>query len=108
MSGQASWCISLGRWGGVQVRVHIFFLLFAALTMFLASENHTPQSDLVAIAAGSLAILFLSVMLHECGHFLAAVRAGGAVDEMQIGPLGGLVRPLPPRVPWWECITHLA
>ena len=108
MSGQASWCISLGRWGGVQVRVTSFSLLFAALTLFLASENRTPDSDLVAIAAGSLAILFLSVVLHEVGHSLVLVRSGGAVDEIQIGPLGGLVRPLPPKLPWSECITHLA
>jgi Zn-dependent protease len=92
----------------VHVRVHIFFLLFALLTMFLASESRTPNSDLVAIAAGSLAILFFSVVLHEAGHLVATFRLGGVVEEMQIGPWGGLIRPVPPRIAGWECATQLA
>ena len=36
MRDQAIWSVSLGRWGGVQVRLHMFFVLFAAFTLYLS------------------------------------------------------------------------
>ena len=42
------WSIGLGRWGGVTVRLHVFFLAFAAATFYFcwpstptASQRHT-------------------------------------------------------------------
>lgn len=109
MRSHTSWSIGLGRWGGNYVRLHMFFLLFAVCTLFLAWQaNDDPAGDLVWIAAGSLVILLLSVLLHELGHYFAAVRTGGDGDEIVIGPLGGLTSMRPPPDPYAECLMHLA
>jgi Zn-dependent protease len=43
-----------------------------------------------------VAVLLVSVTMHEVGHALAALRVGGKVDAIVLGPVGGL---MPPRVP---------
>ena len=86
MGSHRTWSISLGRWGGLQIRIHGFFLLFALLTLFLGWHAHTD--DALKIAGGSLCILLVSVFLHELGHYLAALRLGGDGSEMVLGPLG--------------------
>jgi Zn-dependent protease len=86
------WSLSLGRWAGVTVYVHVFFLLFAipALAFTL------PDPDLMVAGSIMVAVLLASLLAHELGHALAAIREGGKVDAIVIGPVGGL---LPPRVP---------
>jgi Zn-dependent protease len=77
----------------------MFFVLFAALTVYLSWHYAAVDDDSVLgwLGALSLLILFLSVLLHEFGHYWAAVRLGGGTDQMVLGPLGGLV---PIRVPY--------
>ena len=41
-----TWNISLGRWAGVQVRLHVFFVLFAVVALHLASQAPDPQPAL--------------------------------------------------------------
>ena len=110
MRSHSSWSLGLGRWGGNHVRLHMFFLLFAVCTLFLAwQRRQDPAShDLIWIAAGSLCILLVSVLLHEWGHYFAAIRSGGGGDEIVIGPLGGLTSMRPPPDPYAECLMHLA
>jgi len=108
MHGQASWTISLGRWGGVDVRLHIFFLLFAAFTMLLGWNERERNPDLAWIAVASLGLLLVSVLLHELGHVLAALKQGGDAEEITIGPLGGLAPLRLPQEPLKECLVHLA
>jgi Zn-dependent protease len=127
MRDQAIWSVSLGRWNGVQLRLHMLFLLFAAFTFYLSwlyaqdlfvgepttlalerpiaaeSGNATvaaqrqiePSLGIIFSALSCLLILFLSVLIHELGHVVAANRLGIRVDEMILGPLGGL-GPAPP------------
>lgn len=104
MRDQGNWSISLGRWGGVHVRLHMVFLVFAAFTLYL-SWRQTQEGavageaagahDLVWLAVLSLAVLAVSVVLHELGHLYAALRTGVTMDEIVIGPLGGLAPPRP-------------
>ena len=54
------WSLSLGRWGSVYVRIHIFFVLFAVLTGYIA---HQMDDGLMWLALTSVSILFLSVCL---------------------------------------------
>jgi Zn-dependent protease len=86
------WSLSLGRWAGVTVYVHVFFLLFAVLALAFT----LPEPDLVVAGSITVGILLVSVLAHELGHCLAAIRVGGKVDAIVLGPVGGL---LPPRVP---------
>lgn len=100
--GVKRWSMSLGRWWGVPVRLHIFFILFAVLVLaFNASEE---------MAAGFLtvAVLLSSLVLHEVGHALAAVRVGGKVDVIVVGPVGGLVSPRVPDEPEMHLFVALA
>ncbi|MCA9246010.1 MAG: site-2 protease family protein [Planctomycetales bacterium] len=102
MHDTSSWSLSLGRWGGIQIRLHALFLLFAVLTLYLASP------DLINYGLMSLVILFLSVLLHELAHCYTAFRVGGHADEVVIGPLGGLAPVFVPHEPQRELATALA
>ncbi len=110
MHDHASWSLGLGRWGGVHVRVHMFFFLFAALTCYLSWwEGHAagaPQVDRLAIYA--LLILSASVLVHELGHAWAARRMGGRLDPLILVPWGGLSSPQGMREPGAELLVHLA
>ena len=88
MRDSSLWSVNLGAWGGVQVRLHASFLLFALVTLFLSA--HAGDGAMVGYGLLSLVVLFVSVALHEMGHCSMALRLGGQVDEVVLGPLGGL------------------
>lgn len=98
------WSLSLGRWWGVAVYLHIFFLLFAllALTFTLADR------DLLGVGVLAVGVLLASVTLHELAHALAAIRVGGKVDAIVIGPVGGLISPRVPDEPEIHLFVALA
>jgi Zn-dependent protease len=106
MRDQGVWSLNLGRWGGVRVRLHMFFLLFAAFAFYLGWQDKGEGA--LALAGISLAVLFASVVLHEIGHLQAARFFGGSMDEMLLAPLGGLAPLRPPRHPKYEVLAHLA
>jgi stage IV sporulation protein FB len=93
MRDDSTWSVSLGHWGSVRMRLHLFFILFAALTMYLSWLHREQQPNLVVLASFSLLALFLSVVLHEVGHLAAEMHVGGYVDSLVLGPLGGLHAP---------------
>ena len=88
MRDHSIWSMSLGRWGGVHVQVHMFFLLFVVFTLYLGVVSDEP--GMVGIGALSLLILFVSVLLHELAHCHTAFQSGVSVEQIVIGPLGGL------------------
>ena len=100
------WSLNLGRWSGIRVRLHAFFLLFAVGTIFLSTR--TGSGDMVWIGALGILILFVSVLLHELGHCYTALRLGGHAEEIVIGPLGGLAPVSVPHEAQHELITSLA
>lgn len=108
MHGQASWTLSLGRWGGLNVRLHVFFVLFGTFTLFLGWRDRELLDDRSWIAPVGLLLLFLSVLIHEIAHYVAAIRLGGDADEIVIGPGIGLAPMQPPLEPRAECLMHLA
>jgi stage IV sporulation protein FB len=100
------WNLSLGRWAGIQVRVHVFFLLLAVVALQLSWND--KHGELVVDAAVSLAILFVSVLAHELGHCFAARRMGGRADQIMLWPLGGLVSINLSHQPQEELVTAAA
>jgi Zn-dependent protease len=101
-----AWSIGLGRWAGVQVRLHALFLLFGVFTFYLGTRSADP--DLMWYALLALGVLFFSVLAHEIAHCFAARRCDGHADEIVIGPLGGLAQVSVPHEPQCELITAMA
>ena len=97
------WSLSLGQWAGVHVRVHIFLLLFAALSLAFIQEPELYWASIL-----TLGITLGSLALHEAAHALAAWRVGGKVDSIILGPVGGLVTPRVPDEPEVQLFVALA
>ena len=102
----STWSVNLGRWFGVPVRLHAFFLLFAIFSLYLSTLD--PTHEMFRYGVACLVILFVSVVLHEVGHCLMALRVGGRIGEFVIGPLGGLDDHDVPHEPRAELATSLA
>ena len=76
------WSIPAGNWYGVPMRVSVYFPLLALVICF---RLHDARVGLVFSV-----LLFVSVILHEFGHVVAARLSGGDADEILVWPLGGL------------------
>src|SRR5581483_2246379 len=89
---------------GIRVRMHASMLIFIVLTLAFAQ---TSSGIGAKSAATSMAILFISVLLHEFGHCFGARMTGGFADEILIWPLGGLAMTHPPHRPGASFITTI-
>ena len=72
------WSLTVCRFGGTAVKIHITFLLFLAWIGFSAWLEHgatAARDSLVFIV-----LLFLCVVLHEFGHILMARRFGTMME----------------------------
>jgi Zn-dependent protease len=106
MRDLVSWSVNLRRWRGVQLRMHAFCLALVVAVLYLTTRH--PEYGLLRYGLVLLPILLVSLLLHEIGHALAAVRVGGHVDQIVIWPLGGLAWPQVPREPQAEMVVALA
>src|SRR4051794_4232982 len=83
--------ISLGRWFGTQVRVHIFLIVFVALELLNAALA-TEDPRFLRTAAW-IGLLLLALALHELAHTAAAAWQGSEPEDVRLWPLGNLVGP---------------
>ncbi|MBI1314295.1 hypothetical protein GC176_23615, partial [bacterium] len=83
------WSLPLGSWFATRIRVSVFFPL---LILILAASRRLGSIE-VGLVFGL--VLFLSVLLHEFGHVIAARTSGGDGDEILITPFGGLAACMP-------------
>lgn len=85
------WSVKLGRYFGIDVYIHLTFLLllaFVGITQWLAVRN-------IGAAVGSILFflsVFLCVLLHEFGHALAARQYGIRTRDIIMLPIGGVAR----------------
>jgi Zn-dependent protease len=102
------WSLHLGRWLGIDVYLHITFLLllaFVGLSQGIAAGGAGAAIGGVLFFAG----LFVCVLLHEYGHALAARHYGIATRDITLLPIGGLARlERMPDKPWQEFVVALA
>ncbi len=108
-----NWSFRLGRMRGIDIRVHIAFVLCAVVLFWMELPPKELARDMSLIdvfggALGTYALLFLVVLLHEFGHCWGARRTGGEADEILLWPLGGLANVNPPHDPRSNLITTLA
>ncbi len=85
--------VSFGSVGGVRVVVGVSWLIIlpiVALGMFATID---PGSDSllvrVLVGAGASLLLWVSILVHELGHAMAARRHGIAVERVVVFLLGG-------------------
>jgi Zn-dependent protease/CBS domain-containing protein len=82
------WSITVGRFAGTAVRIHVTFLLLLGWIWFV----YYQQGGTTAAWQGVIfiALLFLCVLLHEFGHVLAAKRYGINTRDVTLWPFGGI------------------
>src|SRR4051812_9272063 len=83
--------ISLGRWFGTQVRVHIFLIVFVVLELFTAAVVPDEQEHRFLRTACWIGLLLLALALHELAHAVMASWLGSDPEEVRLWPLGNMV-----------------
>lgn len=81
------WSFPVGRLFGIQVRVHLLFVVFLAVELLNAASGGWHYFKIALMLCG---LLWVSVLLHELGHCYAAIRLGGRAEQILLWPLGGL------------------
>ena len=85
------WSFKLGTIAGIELRIHITFLLL--LGWVGASHWRSGKGvDAVLGGMGFILALFGCVLLHELGHSLAARRYGIQTRDITLLPIGGVAR----------------
>jgi len=85
------WSLKIGRFAGIDVYMHVTFLL---LVSWVALLHWKQGQSITAVVAGVAFILtvFLCVVLHEFGHALTARRYDIKTRDIILLPIGGVAR----------------
>ena len=83
-----SWSIPAGRLFGVDLRIHLTFVLLLLFVWFTQSVTMGTAGAVRGVAL--VAIIFGCVVLHELGHALVARRSGIVVRSIILLPIGGV------------------
>src|SRR5918994_962380 len=79
----------IGRFSGIDVKVHWTFLLLLAFFAFLGYQTSGSLAGALTPTALIVA-LFICVLLHEFGHSLVAQRLGLEIHSITLLPIGGV------------------
>jgi Zn-dependent protease len=102
------WSARLGRFAGIDVYVHVTFLLLLVWVGMLAWQQTGSVAGVLA-SLELVVLLFLCVVLHEYGHALTARRFGIGTRSITLLPIGGLaLLESMPRDPRQEILVALA
>ncbi|WP_442887872.1 site-2 protease family protein [Congregicoccus parvus] len=102
-----SWSFKILRVAGIDVRIHVTFLLFL---LWIGWSHYTFGGVEQAYSGvGLMLALFGCVLLHEFGHAFAARRYGIHTPDITMLPIGGLARlERMPEKPGQELVVALA
>ena len=101
------WSITFARVAGIDLKIHITFVLFLAWIGF----TYYSSGGREAAVTGTLfmVLLFACVLLHELGHALAARAFGIRTPDITLLPIGGVARlERIPEEPTQELVIALA
>jgi Zn-dependent protease/CBS domain-containing protein len=102
------WSAKLGRFAGIDVYVHVTFLLLLAWFGYAAWQQTGSVAGVVN-ALTLIVLLFLCVLLHEYGHALTARRFGIGTLHITLLPIGGVaLLESMPKDPRQEVLVALA
>ncbi|HUX87315.1 MAG TPA: site-2 protease family protein [Chloroflexota bacterium] len=103
------WSIKLVKIAGIDVKVHLTFVLLLAWAAYNGASR--AQSALLGGIYGVVAmlLLFMCVVLHELGHSVQAIQYGVKVRDIILLPIGGVARfEAIPRKPMQELRIAIA
>jgi Zn-dependent protease len=83
-----SWSIHFGRLFGVEVRIHLTFLILPLFIFWTEYTVHPGVSGSRVLAL--VGMVFIGVAAHEIGHILVARRVGLAAKAIILLPLSGV------------------
>ena len=107
-----NWSIPAGRVFGVELRIHLTFFFLLIFVWLTESAAHGPANAGRGLAL--VGIIFGSVVLHELGHALVAMRDGIPAKAIILLPIGGITlldetqRPIEPGVLTWKRDIRIA
>jgi Zn-dependent protease len=87
--------IQLGRVFGIRVGVDISWFLVLFLIIWSLSgyyEDVAPGSNAFVLATISALLFFLSILLHEFGHAMVAIRNGIPIQGIDLWLFGGVAK----------------
>ena len=101
------WSITIGRFFGTYVRIHVTFLIFLAwigVAAYMRGGFEAAKQSVFFIVA-----IFTCVVLHEFGHILTARRYGVHSTQVTLLPIGGVadLDKMPER-PYQELLIAIA
>ncbi|MDQ3857256.1 MAG: site-2 protease family protein [Actinomycetota bacterium] len=91
--------LTLGRLGGVEIRIHWSWVIVFALivwtlaaTVFPSQNPELSDGVHLAMAVAAALLFFASVLLHELGHAWQARRDGLEIDGITLWIFGGVAQ----------------
>jgi Zn-dependent protease len=98
------WSLKLGKIFGIDIKVHLTFLLIVIWGAFNYGGSAGPWYGVLVTL-----IIFLIVLLHELGHSVAALAFGIPVKDITLLPIGGVARlEKMPEKPLQELVVAVA
>jgi CBS domain-containing protein len=79
------WSIPLGRWAGVEMRVHLFFPMLALVFIGISGTDHWPRGVALFL------ILLFAVVTREVARLIAAAWFGLRLRAVLLLPFGSLL-----------------
>lgn len=83
-----SWSAVLGSIAGIQLEVHVTFVIVLAWVVLAVARRGATTADLVSLVLFVVGIA-VSLLLHELGHALMARQFGLKTREISLTPMGG-------------------
>ena len=87
--------ISLGRWFGTTVRVHISLIIFVVFWLVKLAVSLAAKGELHQFPGAScwLGLLLIALAVHELAHAVTAAWLDCDQEDVHLWPLGSLVGP---------------
>ncbi|HEY5704479.1 MAG TPA: site-2 protease family protein [Terrimicrobiaceae bacterium] len=101
------WSYRIATIGGIQVRIHLTFLLLLVVFAWIYYVEGGPKAAVGGVIFTLL--IFVCVLLHEFGHAFAAKTFGIRTPDITLLPIGGVARlERMPTNPWQEFVIAIA
>jgi Zn-dependent protease len=99
MRDPMTWSIPLFRAFGIQVKLHVLYIVIMLAMLLRAYTMPGSKGHFAEFALLLIVMPFVCVLLHEFGHCFAARKVDGEADEILMWPLGGLAYCAVPHTP---------